>query len=442
MDSGENGEHALDDPFGVADRRRARRNMLPLVGGQAVSLFGDYIAFFSLPYFVLALTAEPIDLGFTAAAETLPMLLFGLVAGVILDRWRNLRGALISVDLARAGVFAALGFAAAGGAGTRWLVFGVAFIIGTLSVFFDSGLQTLMPSMIDDDMLIDANSHLAVARMATYSIGPLVGGILIAFSGGFAIAFFINAVTFVVSAAFLAMLRIVHDRPTASSEAFRESLVDGVRFLLGDPRLRWATLGGTLTNLVFQPLEALLVLFVVTEILDQPATTVGDLTEVGAAIGLFYALNAAIGAIGAAFAPRVSARLPLGTMYVVGLFMVGGGFLALALIGTFIAVVPAGLTFAGMAWVNVSLTTMRQRLTPPELLGRVIAASRTLAWLGLPLGAAIGGMIAGQIGVIPVYVGGSLLVLGIAAFLLGTALVRDPVMADPHDGSRTAGTVE
>jgi hypothetical protein len=87
----------------------------------------------------------------------------------------------------------------------------------------------------------------------------------------------------------------------------------------------------------------------------------------------------------------------------------------------------------GITWVNVSLTTMRQRLTPQELLGRVIAASRTLAWLGLPVGAAIGGLIAGQVGVVPVYVGGSLLVLGVAVFLLGTALVRDPVMADPRD---------
>ena len=290
-----------------------------------------------------------------------------------------------------------------------------------------------MPSVIDDDMLIDANSRLAVVRMATLSVGPLVGGILIAFSGGFAIAFLINAATFLVSAAFLMMLRVIRDRPPVSSEAFRDSLVDGLRFLLGDPRLKWATLGGTLTNLVFQPLEALLVLFVVTEILDLPADTIGDLTTVGTSVGIFYALNAGIGAIGAALAPRVSTRLPLGTMYVIGLFLVGGGFLALAIIGTFLAVIPAGLSFAGIAWVNVSLTTMRQRLTPPELLGRVIAASRTLAWIGLPVGAALGGAIAGQVGVVPVYVAGSLLVLVIATFLLGTALVRDPVMADPDD---------
>jgi MFS family permease len=431
MDIGESGQTPSDDPLGVAGRRAARRNMVPLVGGQAISLFGDYIAFFSLPYFILALTAQPLDLGLTAAAETLPMLLFGLIAGVLLDRRTNLRSSLIWVDLARAAVFAGLAVAAGSDHGTRFLVFGVAFAIGSLSVFFDSGLQTLMPSVVDEDMLIDANSHLAVARMVTFSVGPLVGGVLIALSGGFAIAFMINALTFLASAAFLSLLKIVHRRPLVTQESLRSSLRDGLQHLFGDPRLRWATLGGTLTNLVFQPLEALLVLFVVTEVLGRPADTIGNLTTVGASIGLFYALNAAIGAIGVAFAPRVSNRMPLGTMYVIGLFFVGGGFLALALLRSFWAVFPAGLTFAGMAWVNVALTTMRQRLSPPELLGRVIAASRTLAWVGLPVGAAMGGLLAGWLGVIPVYIGGSLLVIAIALFLLTTDLVRDPVMANP-----------
>lgn len=433
MDLGPHGQTPNDDPLGVAERRTARRNMVPLVGGQAISLFGDYIAFFSLPYFVLALTGEALDLGLTAAAETLPMLLFGLIAGVVLDRRRNLRSTLVWVDLARAAVFVGLAVAAASGAGTRFLVFGVAFAIGSLSVFFDSGLQTLMPSVVDEDMLIDANSHLAVARMVTFSVGPLVGGILIALSGGFAIAFLINALTFLASAVMLTMIRVVHDRPPVHREAFGSSLKDGLAYLYSEERLRWATLGGTLTNLVFQPLEALLVLFVVTEVLQQPADAIGNLTTVGASIGLFYALNAALGAIGVAFAPRVSTRIPLGTMYVIGLFFVGIGFLALAILRSFWAVIPAGFTFAGMAWVNVALTTMRQRLTPPELLGRVISASRTLAWIGLPAGAAIGGLLAGYVGIIPVYVGGSLLVIAIAAFLLVTPLVRKPVMADPDD---------
>ena len=53
-------------------RVRARRNMGPLVWGQAISLLGDYVAFFTLPLFVVSLTGRPIDLGITAAMETLP----------------------------------------------------------------------------------------------------------------------------------------------------------------------------------------------------------------------------------------------------------------------------------------------------------------------------------------------------------------------------------
>ena len=97
---------SVGGPGGTA-ARQAQRNVVPIVGGQAVSLFGDYIAFFTLPYFMLALTGNALDLGLAAAAETLPMLLFGLAAGVFLDRRRRLGRTLIAVDLVRAGAFEA-----------------------------------------------------------------------------------------------------------------------------------------------------------------------------------------------------------------------------------------------------------------------------------------------------------------------------------------------
>ncbi|MDA2979821.1 MAG: hypothetical protein O3B42_08705 [Actinomycetota bacterium] len=91
---------------------RARANIVPLVAGQSVSLLGDYIAFFTLPYFMLSLRGRAVDLGLTAFAETLPMLLFGLAAGVFLDRMRRLGRALIIADLVRSGAFAFLAFVA------------------------------------------------------------------------------------------------------------------------------------------------------------------------------------------------------------------------------------------------------------------------------------------------------------------------------------------
>jgi MFS family permease len=400
--------------------RRAKRNMVPIVGGQAVSLFGDYIAYFTLPYFMLALTGNALDLGLTAAAETLPMLLFGLAAGVFLDRRRRLGLTLIGVDLVRAASFLALAIASAASWVSPSFVFLIAFIVGSMAVVFDSGLQTWMTTSLLPDDLVKANSQLGFARTITLSVGPLVGGLLIAVAGGFAVAFGLNAATFAASAVFLAMVRPISSPETRSREPFGQAIGAGIRILWRDERLRWGTIGGTLTNFVFQPLEALLVLFVATEVLGID-TLDKALTEDGLLIGLFFALQAGIGSIGVAYAGRVARRLPLGTMYVLGLSMLGAGFLVVAVLQSWWAVIPAGIAITGVTWVNVALVTMRQRLAPKEQMGRVIAAS-------LPLGAALGGLLAGVFGVIPVYVFGSTGVVAVALILTRTALFREPVM--------------
>jgi MFS family permease len=183
-----------------------------------------------------------------------------------------------------------------------------------------------------------------------------------------------------------------------------------------------------MTNFVFQPLEALLVLFVAQEILGLESVTEFASQE-GLAVGGFIALQAAIGSIGVAFASRVARRLPLGTMYLVGLTLLGAGFLAVVITRSWWAVIPSGIAITGVTWVNVALMTLRQKLAPPEQMGRVIAASRTLAWAGLPLGAALGGFLASAVGIVPVYVVGSSAVLIVTLLLTRTALYQDKVMA-------------
>ncbi len=411
-------------------RVRARRNMGPLVWGQAISLLGDYVAFFTLPLFVVSLTGRPIDLGITAAMETLPMILFGFVAGVFLDRRLHLRRTLVGADALRAMAFAVLALAAAGEVATPVTVYIIAFIAGTLNVVFDSGLQALMPSVLEEDMLVHANSRLALARTLAATFGPAIGGIAVVLVG-FSVAFSLNALTFLISGLFLLLLRPVHSRQPVGQKHFGRSLNDGLRFLFREPRLRWATLGGTVTNLVFAPLEAILVLFVAEHIEVPDWGIFTTVFKDEAAIGLFFALQALIGSIGVAFAPWVADRMPLGKMYVLGLALMGGGFVAVALSSSFLAVIPAGITITGVTWVNVALSTLRQRLTPGRLLGRVIASSRTMAWIGLPIGAALGGLIAEYAGLRPVYLGGSATVLIVAVLLTMTPLYRDRVMADP-----------
>jgi MFS family permease len=416
-------------------RLRAKRNLAPIVGGQAISLFGDYIALFTLPLFVLSLTGDPFDLGLTAAAETAPMLLFGLAAGVFLDRRRRLGSTLILLDLLRAVTFLLLAIGAQAGWISETIVFGVAFLVGSAAVFFDSGLQSYMTRSLLPEDLIKANTRLGIARTLSLSAAPLLAGIVVALSGGFGVAFGLNAITFGISAILLSRVKPIKHTVRLVHEPFLRAISSGVRVLFADKRLKWGTLGGTMTNLVFQPLEALLVLFVAQEVLGLDVSQGETLTEGGGQIALFFAAQAAIGSIGVAFAGRVTKRIPLGTMYIIGLMMLGAGFLAVALMGNWLAIIPAGIAITGVTWVNVALVTMRQQLAPPDQMGRVIAASRTFAWAGLPLGAALGGVLAGVFGVVPVYIVGASSVIVVAILLMRTALYRDSVMAGVVDSA-------
>ena len=114
-------------------------------------------------------------------------------------------------------------------------------------------------------------------------------------------------------------------------------------------------------------------------------------------------------------------------MYLAGLAMLGIGFGAVALLSSFWSVIPAAIAVAGVAWVNIAFVTMRQRLTPAFLLGRVTTAARTLALLPIPLAAAFGGYLAAEFGLVTVYLTGAVLALAGTALLMLTPLWNRPI---------------
>ncbi|NNK91440.1 MAG: hypothetical protein HKO87_03330 [Acidimicrobiia bacterium] len=200
----------------------------------------------------------------------------------------------------------------------------------------------------------------------------------------------------------------------------------GLGFLMRSAILRTATLAGTITNLVFTPLEALLVLFVAEEI--PKIAAFADLSG-GVHVGAFIGVQAAVGSIGVALAPRAERHTSLTFMFVAGLVMLGSGFLVVAIVRTFWTAIFAGVGLAGVGWVNVALTTLRQTLTPEHLQGRVIAASRSIAWAGLPIGAVIGSAVADLVGMVPVYIAGSSAVIVIAIVIGARRMLSVPATA-------------
>ena len=163
--------------------------------------------------------------------------------------------------------------------------------------------------------------------------------------------------------------------------------------------------------------------------------TYGEVTLWLEGVGWLYAMQALVGALAAWVAPWVARKLQLGRMFVVGMVVMGAGWLVAAtLTSNFLAVIPIGVALGGVSWINVAVTTLRHRLTPPDKLGRVVSASRTLSWIGIPAGAALGGVIGESVGLVPVFTAASILVIVIGLALAATPLWRDPV-GPVRDGS-------
>jgi MFS family permease len=408
-------------------------NRRPIVAGQSISLFGDYIAYFTLPWLVFELTGRGSDLGLAAFSETIPVLLFGFAVGVVLDRLR-MRRALIFADLVRTAIFGLLAIAVVTGTIAPWHVFVAAFGFGTMTVLFDAGLQAMLPSVIDSGSLVDVNANLSLARTISFALGPAIAGIIIAGPGGFEAALILNAATFIVSA--LLLFRVKEIRPRTARPrytSFTTAVGRGLRFLFREPHLRWATIGAAAANLVFAPLEALLVLFVESQLAGSvmPPEWLDFLFTGAAEVGLFIGIQAAIGSVGIVLAPRFARRIGLGRMYVLGIAMLGLGFAGVTALRSFLAVIPAGIGVAGVGWVNVAFVTMRQQITPAPLLGRVTAASRTLAYVAIPFGAALGGFLADSLGIVPVYLVGSIATMVVAILLSFTPLWWRPIPDAP-----------
>lgn len=409
----------------LRDLSGSRHRARPIVWGQAISLLGDYIAYVTMPLFMVQLTGKGLDLGLTAAAETVPTLLFGFTAGVFLDRFA-IKPILIGSDLLRAAAFFLLAIGAASDTALPWMVFLAAFIVGSLATFFNSGLEALLPSVIPEDHLVTVNSHLALARVSAFALGPALGGVLISVGGGYPVAFSANAATFLVSALFLAGVRVKDRVKLEGGEPFLLSLRSGVAFLLRHPQLRWVTFGAAIANLVFAPLEALLALFIPEYLNSGVPGFLEFLGDDAALVGLFIGLQAAVGSAMIFMGPRIARRAHLGRMFAFGLLLFGAGFIGMVFSGSFWGFIPAGIGVGGVGFANIAIVTMRQRLSPPEMLGRVVAASRTISWSLIPLGAAIGGALSDWIGVLPVYLIGASGVIVTAASVMRTEVWSGP----------------
>jgi MFS family permease len=399
----------------LASYRRVFANpaLARLFIGEFVSSIGDWLYLVALLVLVYNAGASPVVLGIVGAARIVPYILLSVPAGVVADRYDR-RMILIVTDLARGIIMLAL-TALSLVEGSIVAIVALSLLAACFSAFFSPAIGSLIPTLVRDEReLGPANAAWSSLDNLAFIIGPAVAAILIAV-GSIPLAFFLNAVTFMVVAAVLWRLPTVprqaraEGAETTGAPASTAGLGESIR-----PVLRPLS-GLGIINLFDGFVSgglAVLTVVIAVEVLGAGDAGTGWLN---AAIGLG-------GLIGAVLAGPITLRrrleLPLavgGVTLGVGVILVGQSTLLLA------AIVAMAVATAGMLLLEVVGTTIFQRAVPDSVRGRTIGAMDTLTVTAYALGAFLAPILAEAFGPVTVLLGFG--VAMVVATLVGTALV-------------------
>ena len=366
------------------------RDFLKLWSAETVSRFGSEVSNLALPFVaIVVLKVSAFEVALLGALEFLPFLLFTLPAGVWIDRLAR-KPILVASDLVRAVALLSVPIAYGLDALTIWQLYAVGFVVGIGTVFFDVSYQSYLPSLVRRDQLVDGNSKLELSRATSQTGGPGVAGALIGLLTA-PVAVLVDAVSFVVSAVFLARIKVQEELPSRDvRRSLRVELMEGLRYLLADRRIRALATSTVLFNFFGQITFSIYLVYAVRE-LGLGAGT----------IGVLLALANLGGLAGAVLARRISSRLGVGPAIAVG------GACSTALILVPLApqsqpipfLVASGLVMTfGVVLFNITGLSFQQEITPDRMLGRLNASRRFLVWGVIPLGALTGGALASVVG--------------------------------------------
>lgn len=393
-----------------AGARRLTAPFWRLWAATGVSSLGDGLVIVAFPLLALTLTTDPLMIAGVAIAGRLPALLCAVPAGALADRMDR-RRLVIAVNAVRTATLAAFAGVVLGGADSLPLLYATIFVLGAAEMAFDAATQACLPAMVARDDLALANGYLASAEVSGEQfVGPALGGL--SYAAAAAVPFAADAASFAASALLLrtalpaGRLRKVHPPLLAD-------MVAGLRWFLSQRLLR--LLAVVVASLAFCQAMVLseLVLY---------GTHHLHLSRVG--YGVFFALAASGNVLGAVFAGRVLARLGTARGVVGAAVVSGAAYLILSVTTSVISATAAlFLEAVAVAVGNVTTRSLRQRVIPGELLGRVGAAFRMLLYGFIPLGALAGGLVASHADVEDAFaVAGAAQLLVVA--LVAPALVR------------------
>jgi len=386
-----------------------------LLAGQFVSRLGDRLALVAFPWLVYSTTGSALSTGIVLALFTLPYVLFGALAGAVIDRSRK-RTLMIAADVLRAALVACVPFVADHSLAA---VYALTFLTACVTVFFDPCLLAFVPEVVPEEKLLRANSLLSTGENLTEIAGYAAAGLIVA-SFSLRGSFLLDAATFVVSALCLLGMR-ARGRAAAAAAGARPLLRtlatdirEGFRFLAGHAGLKANTI---LTLICVAGVGASYPLSFLLAVQTFGGTRSFGFME--AAIGAGYLAGSLTLVV-------VARRVRKGLVMTIGLIVMGSGYAVVGLLGSLPAVL---VLFAALGAANavllIAVDTYLQQVIPAPLRGRVLGLRFTLTQGTYALGVLSAGALATVVGVGTLFAAFGAIVLAAGVGGLLTRTVRD-----------------
>jgi DHA3 family tetracycline resistance protein-like MFS transporter len=387
-----------------------------LWSGQTISRLGDRFYQVALAWWVLEKTGSAVVMGTVLIFFEVPMLIFVLLGGALVDRWPRLPVMMLS-DLVRGlavAIMAALSFA---NLLQVWHIYIISLIFGMVDAFFQPAYRASVPEIVPVEHLPSANSLTSLSGEISGIIGPALGAGMVAL-GGTSAAFALDALSFFISVACLLPILRLSGSPRREERAgsLLREVREGLGTVFGTPWL-WITIGvAGISNITYVgPMDVALPFL----IKDHLHAQVGVL-------GLFYtsmSLGALLNAFWLGRTTRIRKRgLKLyGVWMLIGIMVVLIG-LPISIPGVLAAafVMGGANTALGLIWVN----TLQEQV-PRELQGRVSSVDFLGSSLLAPVGYALGGWATAMLGPVLIFIVGGILQTG----LIGLGLLHPEIRA-------------
>lgn len=402
-------------------------DFLKLWTGQTISEIGTRVSREGIPLTaVLVLNATTSQMGLLVAVGGIATLFAGSWAGWHADRSRR-RPTMIAADIGRALLLAMIPLAAWQGWLSLWTLFLVVGLAGVLTVFFDVAYQSYLPSLVGRDRLLEGNSKLQLTASTAEVVGPALTGFLVQLLTA-PVAILLDACSFLASAGAIAAIgRVEQAVDTDRHAGGWRDMFAGADYVFRHPILRPLALRAVTAAFFWGFFSTLYVIYAVRELGIGPAV-----------LGIIIALGGISSLTGALLVGRIVRRFPLGHTMIAAAVLSGLAALLIPL-GTGplwgAVCLAASQLFGDISYpiYNVPELTLRQRIAPPHLLGRVNACMQMLFKGVWPIGALMGGVLAANIGMRMTLVICGLGVLASSLWLVASPvrrLAREPGLPD------------